>query len=257
MIFSTSGGTGVGIAKLKSTGKPDLKFGADGYRNVQFSGPKWFTSRGVAVRPEEGQIVIIGVYGEDDAGSVANGYGIMQLTSTGSRDPFFGEKSVGRQGQATFPDPSDASISPSGLLLLSGGRAVSMLSSTPSNGSTVSYSIRAFTEHGDFDNTTFGERGALSVSNARNVFIDNHDRLLVTNSAIADSLESISRFTTAGKPDTSFGTNGKATITRPANISSTSGSVAAAVQKDRRIVVVSEAILQGNVYSLVVSRLWD
>ncbi|MCL2723550.1 MAG: hypothetical protein FWD69_03850 [Polyangiaceae bacterium] len=237
----------MGIAKITSDGAPDTNFGSSGFASTNFEGTADSSfGKAIAVR-SNGKIVIAGSWTRNDPAST--GYGILQLQNAAL------DQSFGAGGQVVFEDPNINNLL--GLVLLPDDRVIVPLQDCFTAPSTYcSYSLNAFDSQGNVD-TTFGNGGQVYLSSFGGLFLDNQNRLLVTTST-AGALESISRLTDDGKPDTSFGTNGKGTVTLPlpANSPPSGGSVAAGVQKDGRIVVLSmESITGGDI--LVVSRIWD
>jgi len=230
---TNNGNTVMGVTKIENTGRVDTNFGKMGFTTAGFLGAASSSSTGVAVR--DGKIVIMGTY--STTSPTNNGYGILQLLGSGDLDLSFGGS-----GQTT----SLNALTPSDLLLLSDGRAISTLADT-----SGSSSFTAFTAKGDID-MTFGATNKVSV--AGSISLDDQDRVLVATASTAGELESILRFTADGMLDTSFGTNGKATALLPENLAGlAASSTAARVQGDGRIVVLSET----TTGVAVISRLWN
>ncbi|MCL2779226.1 MAG: hypothetical protein FWD73_14620 [Polyangiaceae bacterium] len=227
----------VEVAKIASDGELDTSFGIGGGFSSRFLAIDSYSSdaTGIAVRPT-GEIFLAGSWysGVED-------YGILQLDKSGAIDATFGTG-----GQTSFP----MAINGGELPVLADGRVIAL----SDNG------IVAIKADGTGLDSTFGVDGTATIGGVvSRVFLDNQNRLLVTSSADG-MLESVSRLTTTGMPDTSFGVNGQnGTVTQslPAGFSSGTSYVAR-VQHDGRIVVVSEApaSLMGPTV-VVVSRLWN
>ncbi|MCL2726133.1 MAG: hypothetical protein FWD69_17035 [Polyangiaceae bacterium] len=242
----------IGIAKFTNAMQLDGTFGTDGIAGVNFVGKGSSVASGIAVRPN-GSVVIVGCGydgGINGASATNQGYGIMQLLgSSGAPDPSFGTD--GAHGQTWFP-AADATCPTGSVALTPESRVVA----------SVAGVIRAFTADGKAIDTTIGNDGALPVQSnlvSPQVFLDDQNRFLVT-SGNAGTLESVSRFTSTGAVDNSFGSGGIVTSPRPTDFSS-AYSIAASVQKsDGRIVVLSSAFPPSDASSpsvVVVSRLWN
>jgi len=249
------------INKLTNTGEIDTGPGSMTSANLDatfaFSCPAGFSFSvqnvaGVVVRPD-GRIVIGGSWScyNNSSGFEYHGYGIWQLDgSTGAPDPSFGWNA-----EVTVAGTSvDYDGGPGLLALLEDGRIIAPIRYNDS----ANYSILAYTDSGP--DITFGMTGDLYVTSNNGfprIFLDNQNRLLVTRGTDGLVLESVSRVTAAGAFDPAFGTGGNAILSLPAGLSSSSGSVAARVQKDGRIVVLSQATKDDGSTVAVVSRLWN
>jgi len=238
----------MGIAKVTNAGALDAAFGTGGIETASFMGNDFSSGTVIAVRPN-GKIVIVGEW--SNAGN--SGYGILQLDGSGTNDASFGMD----DGQTLIR--ADGLTRPGKLLLVPNGQVISTLDDGYGD-----YSVIAFTSGGNVDNT-FGMGGMLPVSDdlGPQVFLDDQDRLLVTTGTLG-ALESVRRYTAAGITDTSFGRKGKVALPLPAESLSVSSladvaSVAARVQTDGRIVLLSGAIGSGaiNANLALVSRLWN
>ncbi|MCL2723374.1 MAG: hypothetical protein FWD69_02960 [Polyangiaceae bacterium] len=233
----------IGIAKLTNAGYPDAGFGTGGFTSVAGTQAinTWSPSTsGTAVWPN-GKILIL------------SNSSILQLDTKGALDTSFGSG-----GQViTYGSGGQGAATPVGMLLMPDGRIIVPI------GSSNSYSIGAFVANGGIDKT-FGSYGYItSVSSygvPPNLFLDDQNRLLVTT-GITGPLQSVRRYLNTGAPDSSFGMsgNGWATFTLPADFPPTTeqvATIAARVQKDGRIIVLSESLADGS-NDVVVSRLWN
>jgi hypothetical protein len=208
----------IGVKRIHSAGEVDTGFGANGLANTRFLDENSSFASAVAVRPEDGKIVIAG----NRSNSNSSGCGILQLSSAGAPDD---------EGQMLC----SANLT-RGLVLLPGGQILA----------GASTGIVAFSSDGKA--TTFGSVGAT----VNDIFLDNQNRVLAT---AGGALASVWRLTTEGATDPLFGAGGKTTIDPPAGWSP-SGSVVAGVQKDGRVIVVS-VVSRASRFGAVVSRLWN
>jgi uncharacterized delta-60 repeat protein len=235
----------MGIAKLASDGnRLDLAFGNGGYASAALVAAAFNTrassSIGIVVRPE-GKIVIVGQW---SAGSMQQGYGILQLDESGAYDTSFGT-----DGQTTFLSAmmNDPTHNP---VLLTDGRVISAIFAG-------NWDIMAFKADGTGLDTTFGTGSGMlwpadeqPESWAPNPYVtlDHQNRLLIAGTA---EVGCVWRYDDKGMPDSSFGTNGRMEIPFPTD-SSASGAIPVLVQSDGRIVVVSTSN-----DAVALSRYWD
>ena len=255
----------IGIAKITNAGEFDSQFGVQaspsqvaGFASARFADSPCSTATGILVKPN-GRIMITGSQSDCQLLN-PTGQGFLQLDDKG-----FVDTSFGTNGQVLVTN-SKSGIWPYSWF----GNPVLSPDNRIYVPEMMGTWIHAFTLDGTPDATfcTDGSCGSGRVGTWRvgsdyvsypsvpmRVFLDNQKHLLVpeiiTYSPISDdgALERIWHFPVAGSVGEAKGL--RPTGWAPAN------SVAARVQSDDRIIVLSSLLSAGNYGELVVSRFWN
>ena len=244
---TTIGGTGdFAVARYNTNGSLDRSFGTGG--EVAFNFPDFtvFTTKvGVALQPN-GKVVLAGTVADFSNGFTAD-FGLARLNTNGSLDTTFGGDGL---VTTSFADPLRVE-SVAGVALEPGTGAIVVAGTVqdPSNGFTEEFALARYNARDGSLDATFGTGGEVvttpapsTTSVATDLAIQPSNGAIVvtgttsgfdSSSTFFQSL-TLNRYTTAGKLDPSFGTNGQVlTAFAPGSRSSGAG---VAVQSDGKIV---------------------
>lgn len=178
-------------SRLNPDGTPDLTFGTAGTTVLESGAP--FDKPGEVLVDVQGRILIGGIAGD--------GYYTMRLLPSGAADQSYSGDGVSLVAGVNF-----SATEFSGAALDSAGRTV-----VASNASDGAMGLVRFGPDGAPD-PTFGEQGIArkrfsdGVDEARSVAIRPTGEIVVAGASKGDA--AVAQFTSAGQPDTSFGTAG-------------------------------------------------
>jgi uncharacterized delta-60 repeat protein len=227
------------LARYNPDGTPDVTFGPDGKKVIDFAGSpsSQDIAYGVAVQ-SDGKTVVAGTAGRDTAGSThVRDFALTRLNADGSLDTGFGSS-----GRATteFPlkgsDISSVALAADGKIIAA-GRA--------GGGANADFALARYLPNGVLDSAFDGD-GTTTVDffgggdEANDVVIDPLEgKIVAAGFAQPDSALrfALARFNTDGSLDTGFGTSGKVvTQIGTVALNHTQGR-AVAMQDDGKIVL--------------------
>ena len=223
---STTGGS-LGLARYTAAGAADPTFGVAGL--VTYKVDAGCTAYAVAVQPD-GKVVVVG--GTDGyAGFVA------RFNVDGSPDPSFGTGGVFRTAgnRGLF---QGVALQPNGSIVAVGNYGLGVTRLTPA---------------GQAD-ATFGTGGTALVGGGAALFsvvVQPDGKLVAAGYSLGSGTAGqlvLARFTTAGQPDATFGTNGVTLVQATPNSSGSFGSLgyALALQADGKPVMAAYAVTGGT-----------
>jgi uncharacterized delta-60 repeat protein len=217
-IYSNTGDSDFAVTRLNANGTIDYDFGYLGRKTIAFDlgggNNDWATA--VAI-DAQGRIVVAGTV---ERGGGNYDFGICRLNPDGSLDTTFGY--YGRSvaafdlGGAKADFANAMVIDPQGRILVAG--------SAEWYGSDTDFAVCRLTPDGYFD-TSFGLGGKMTVpfdlgggngDSATGIALDSQGRIVLGGTAqyqspLVYSLMAVTRLTSDGWLDTSFGADGKAT----------------------------------------------
>ncbi len=213
--------------KLKPSGVLDTTFGTGGigfFYNAAFAAMFGPTGKAtdVAIQPD-GRILIAGRVGDN---STFNQFFVARLLSNGALDTSFGTNAgmtVVSFGAVGTPDAvafgRKMAVQSDGKIVVVGGLAQT------ATGLPTGTGVIRLTSTGHLD-TTFNGTGKQAIPPgpggvaAVNVALQDNDKILLAGQQFVDAAQTVSvaavmRLTSAGQPDSTFGTFGVATIASP------------------------------------------
>jgi len=191
------------VARLSEAGALDVTFGGDGKVTTDFGGND--EAHAVAVQTD-GKIVVAGTTTSGGTTQIA----VARYKADGSLDTTFNADGKVYVLIGTVDDATAIAIDDEGKIVLGG---------TTYNGSNKDFMIVRLESDGDLD-TTFSADGKLGIAIGtgddvgRGVALQSDGKIIVAGSAKSGTENDfgITRVTTAGVLDTTFGTSGKATV---------------------------------------------
>jgi uncharacterized delta-60 repeat protein len=233
-LASPTSATDVLLARYEANGTLDATFGTQGLVITHIPGPSGNEfGYDVALQPD-GKIVVVGHKFEAHAEMLA-----VRYLTNGSLDPSFGVNGIVRLTPATESFANSIALQPDGRILLGG----------LTNGATgpSSISVVRLQPNGSLD-STFGTGGLATIDASGNgtggtmfdLALQADGRIVVTGFVRPDPLLpedtqlATARFTAAGLPDSTFGTNG---VVRTNVGPQDDVGIALAIQPDGRVVV--------------------
>ncbi len=215
------------LTRYQSDGTPDTSFGTNGNTTLEvdsFSGSK------MALQPD-GKIIVGGLSGADCAA--------VRYLSNGTLDTSFGVNGLGIINglSESRQSPSDLAIQPDGKIIMVGYQTTGQsnydnffIVRFDSNGapdSTFGYRIL---DQYDFPNSRYNYAKAVGIQPDGKIVISGN---MMDNDG--KNQISLARLNSNGSLDSTFGTNGRGTVTTPANFLHSSGALA--LQPDGKIIV--------------------
>ena len=237
-IVVASGETSFVIARFNTDGSIDNTFGTDGVTITDIDPNARDLAKDLVILPDN-RIVVVGEKGNSFAGETFLGpeFAIVRYTEGGRLDLSFGDMGIvttspftDTHGVQIGSGASAVVVQPDGKLVVAGGH--------------FAFALARYDADGNLD-PTFGI-GGLSISSQysgqsngdflRDITLQSDGKIVATGGA-DDFI--VARFHTDGRPDSSFGENGVATI----DICTASGDYAYALvmQTDGKIVVAGDS----------------
>jgi uncharacterized delta-60 repeat protein len=186
------------VARFSSSGTLDSSFGTGGKVTTDVGGR--IDLAFAAALQQDGKIVLTGEVG------------LVRYTTAGSLDPTFGTGGITRLDAigSTIVVAEDLAIQSDGKIVVAGHAGV---------GTDIGFALARFTANGAPDNA-FGTRGVVTTTftteddYGRGVAVQGDGKIVVIgqSSNLAKRDFAVSRFTTAGTLDPSFGAGGKLTV---------------------------------------------
>ena len=217
--FSSGGDYDFGVARLTSSGSLDSSFSSDGKATIAFDegGGTRRPRRGVAI-DWFGGIILAGSAQMSSGGDYD--FAVARLTSSGSLDTSFGTNgkvtTAFNNGGSDNDGANAVAIDNSGRIVAAGGAQFS-------SGGDYDFAVARYTSTGVLD-TSFSsdgkrtiafDNGGTDADAVRSVAIDDQDRIVLagyTTLGSGDSDFAVARLTDSGSLDTSFSSDGKATV---------------------------------------------
>jgi uncharacterized delta-60 repeat protein len=244
------------LGRYNSDGSVDTSFGVSGEAAISFSGATADEAQAVAVQ-SDGKILVAGFgqNGTTNTGVFNYDFALARYNTDGSLDTTFGNAGQVFAGSTVGTDRAYAVlIQPDGKIVVAGHMIAS-------NGINNDFAVARYLSTGAPD-TSFGSGGvaALSISNRDFAYTAalQADGSIVLAGEVGDDTADpsdvgVARFTSAGVPDSTFGTGGSVRIDY-SGIDESDEAESIAVQADGKIVVAGFT-LSGVTLDYMVARL--
>jgi uncharacterized delta-60 repeat protein len=216
-VHALSPNVDFGVARLTSSGDPDLTFGSNGLRIVFFDegGSNADFARAVAVQPD-GKIILVGTV---EVGAGTADIGVVRLNSNSTNDSGFGES--GKLLIAFDGGGEDVDIG-TDVALQKDGKMVVVGAAEAAN-STMDFAIARINSDGTLDSTFDGDGKATVAYDLGGDWEDwvysvaiNPDQEIVVGGHVdgpnGDRDFGVARLDTNGALDPTFGSGGKTTV---------------------------------------------
>jgi RHS repeat-associated protein/uncharacterized delta-60 repeat protein len=216
ILTAGSSGNDFAMVRFNVDGTLDTSFDSDGVRVMDFGNGQADGFYGMALQPD-GKIVAVGYNGSK--------FAIVRYDSSGALDSNFGSGGKVALDVDTGIDKAyDVAIDPNGRIVVAGvsGSKMALVRLTPSGSLDSNFGVNGMTT------VAYGvsSAGAVAVAIAT-------DGKIVAATTTSGGY-GVVRFTDAGAPDSTFGTNGQASMTVG---SGTTSAEAVVVQPDGKVVV--------------------
>lgn len=215
------------LVRFQQNGKLDSSFGNDGRTFCDFGGSEDF-ARSMTIQPD-GKIIV--------AGNSDQNFSLVRYREDGKPDSSFGNAGKVITKVRKYAYGYSVAVQPDGKIVMCGSSA--------REANYYDFSLIRYMQNGTID-STFGDNGKViadfeSGGNeyAQSVAIQANGKIIVAGFAgLATSNFALIRYKSTGKPDGTFGTNGKVTT----NFSGTTDyGYSVAIQDDGKIVVAGDA----------------
>ena len=217
---SNNGDSDFGVTRLTSSGNLDTTFGSGGKRTVAFDlGGSNYDEAASVVIDSAGRIVVAGSVQRSNTGDYD--FGVTRLTTSGNLDTMFGS---GGKRTIPFDLGGGKSDRAAGVAIDSSNRIVVAGTTQRNNTGDSDFGVTRLTSSGSLD-TSFGSSGKRTVAfdlggtnndQAASVVIDRSGRIVVGGTVQrnnnGDSDFGVTRLTSSGNLDTTFGSGGKRTV---------------------------------------------
>jgi uncharacterized delta-60 repeat protein len=226
----TSGGIVTLVARFTADGSLDTTFDADGFTKVGFGG----AANAVLVQGD-GRVVAVG--------NSSSNFGLARYEINGALDASFGA------GGRVVTDFSGAADVARAAVLQSDGRIVAGGFTTPAGG-LANFALARYNANGSLD-ATFGQGGKVVTDFAGTedvgwgAVLQGDGRIVLAGRSGNDF--ALARYNANGSLDATFGQGGKVVTDFAGTID---GGLAAALQRDGRIVVAGASVNTGTDFAL-------
>jgi uncharacterized delta-60 repeat protein len=235
-------GSGLSVLALTPQGNLDTAFGGgDGIALQQLSSDLWANTYRLAVGPDD-KIVLAGVQASSVSAATPSALVIERLLPDGETDSSFSD-----DGAITLPSLDDTSNTPSSLDVDSAGRTV-VTTSFDDRDAARQFPIVAvrLTDAGDLDPDFSGDGIASAdtpdIPDVGDGVVDSQGRVLALAQPLVNLVPStVTRFTTQGQTDATFGDNGTAGLVPLGIPAANFGPAELAVDSSDRPIVLAAA----------------
>jgi uncharacterized delta-60 repeat protein len=244
------------LGRYNSDGTVDTSFGVSGETAISFNGGAADEAQGVAVQ-SDGKIVVAGFgqNGTTSSGAFNYDFALARYNSDGSLDTTFGTAGKVFTGSAVGTDRAYAVLmQPDGKIVVAGHMVAS-------NGINNDFAVARYLSTGAPD-TSFGSGGVATLNIGARDFAYaaalQADGSIVVAGEVGDDTADpsdvgVARFTSAGVPDSTFGTDGAVRLDY-SGIDESDEAESIAVQADGKIVLAG-FVLSGVTLDYMVARL--
>jgi uncharacterized delta-60 repeat protein len=237
------------VARYDPTGNLDTAFGNNGIVTTTISGPS--AAYGIALQPDDGKIVVVGLCSGNGA------WAVVRYTSLGALDSSFGlngQVCVNLTGSSLI-NAKDVVIQPDNKIVVYG------FAGNPGPSSAFQSILARYTITGMTD-LSFGNNGIVTTSlglsgDASGLALQSDGKFVAVGSAgsSGQSHFHITRYTSVGDLDATFGEGGVITMSVSNNASSSASGVV--IQPDGKIVVAGSTSRGGGVYDFAIVRYFE
>jgi uncharacterized delta-60 repeat protein len=236
------------LARFNADGTPDASFGSGGQLTTHFSGQfNTGTTASAAVLQGDGKVVVVGTYKNE---GTPHEFALARYGTDGSLDPTFGSG-----GKVTTSIGSGDAIGAAVALQADGKILVSGYSTTTQD---HDFTVARYGTNGTLD-SSFGTGGVVTTNFTTNssdiayaVTVQRDGKIVAagrTGDYPAFDL-ALTRYTSAGVLDSTFGTGGKVTT----NLGNQEQGYAAVVDSKGKIVLAGISFANGSNFDMVVAR---